>query len=338
MRIAIHRRAFRESVPPPMVAAPVWRRARAAAADVRRAGWLFTPTCTCTRNIRARPAATSISSISRIGRARKGIAVVGTGDFVHPGWLAELKGKLEPAEPGLFRLNDEIEAGVARTLPASCRAPVRFMLEVEISTIYKKGERTRKIHHLIYVPDFATVDRIAARLARIGNIASDGRPILGLDFARPARDHARGEPGRLPGAGAYLDAVVRRARLAVGLRFDRRMLRRPRRSHLRGRDRALVRSGDELAGIVPRPLPPHLQFRRAFARQARARGDALRPARSTTSRSAARSRPATATAARSSSSPRRASITSTATASAACGSRRRKPLPTTGAARPAASR
>ena len=55
------------------------------------------------------------------------------------------------------------------------------MLEVEISTIYKKGDRTRKIHHLIYAPDFATVDRISARLARIGNIASDGRPILGLD-------------------------------------------------------------------------------------------------------------------------------------------------------------
>ena len=67
------------------------------------------------------------------------------------------------------------------TLPAPCRVPVRFMLEVEISTIYKKGDRTRKIHHLIYAPDFETVDRMSARLARIGNIASDGRPILGLD-------------------------------------------------------------------------------------------------------------------------------------------------------------
>ena len=55
------------------------------------------------------------------------------------------------------------------------------MLEVEISTIYKKGDRTRKVHHLIYAPDFATADRMSARLARIGNIASDGRPILGLD-------------------------------------------------------------------------------------------------------------------------------------------------------------
>jgi ATP-dependent DNA helicase UvrD/PcrA len=113
--------------------------------------------------------------------ARKGIAVVATGDFTHPAWSAELKQKLVPAEPGLYRLAPDIETALARTLPAACRTPVRFMLEVEISTIYKKGDKTRKIHHLIYAPDFPTVDRISARLARIGNIASDGRPILGLD-------------------------------------------------------------------------------------------------------------------------------------------------------------
>jgi uncharacterized protein (TIGR00375 family) len=112
---------------------------------------------------------------------RKGIAVVATGDFTHPAWAAELKAKLVPDTPGLFRLSDEIEKEIADQLPAACRRRVRFMLSVEISTIYKKGERTRKIHHLIYAPDFATVDRISARLARIGNIASDGRPILGLD-------------------------------------------------------------------------------------------------------------------------------------------------------------
>lgn len=113
--------------------------------------------------------------------ARKGIAVVGTGDCVHPAWLAELKEKLVPDGTGLFRLRPEIEAAVAATLPASCRAGVRFMLSTEISTIYKKGEKTRKVHHLIYAPDFASVDRLAARLGAIGNIASDGRPILGLD-------------------------------------------------------------------------------------------------------------------------------------------------------------
>jgi DNA helicase-2/ATP-dependent DNA helicase PcrA len=113
--------------------------------------------------------------------ARKGIGVVGTGDFTHPAWRAELKEKLVPAEPGLFRLRPEIEQAVASGLPSACQTQARFMLSVEISTIYKKGEKTRKIHHLIYAPDFATVDRISERLARIGNIASDGRPILGLD-------------------------------------------------------------------------------------------------------------------------------------------------------------
>src|SRR5229473_1630359 len=112
---------------------------------------------------------------------RKGIGVVATGDFTHPAWRAELGDKLVAAEPGLYRLRDDIENAVMATLPAPCRNPVRFMLEVEISTIYKKGERTRKIHHLIYAPDLETVDRLSARLARIGNIASDGRPILGLD-------------------------------------------------------------------------------------------------------------------------------------------------------------
>src|SRR5439155_393481 len=112
---------------------------------------------------------------------RKGVGVVGTGDFTHPAWCAELKQKLVPAEPGLYRLRDDIEQAIAQTLPPTCRASVRFMLEVEISTIYKKADRTRKVHHLIYAPDFETVDRMSARLARIGNIASDGRPILGLD-------------------------------------------------------------------------------------------------------------------------------------------------------------
>lgn len=112
---------------------------------------------------------------------RKGIMVVGTGDFTHPAWRAELKSKLVPAEPGLFRLREEIEQGVMVQLPPACRGTVRFMLTVEISTIYKKGDKTRKIHHLLYAPDFDTADRIAASLGRIGNIASDGRPILGLD-------------------------------------------------------------------------------------------------------------------------------------------------------------
>jgi len=113
--------------------------------------------------------------------ARKGIGVVGTGDCVHPVWLAEIRDKLVPDGSGLFRLRPEIEKELWATLPPACRRPVSFMLSTEISTIYKKGDKTRKIHHLIYAADLDAADRLAASLARVGNIASDGRPILGLD-------------------------------------------------------------------------------------------------------------------------------------------------------------
>ena len=115
---------------------------------------------------------------------KKGIGIVGTGDFTHPAWRAELKEKLVPAEPGLFRLRPDLERAVEERLPPACRSActaVRFMLSVEISTIYKKFDKTRKIHHLIYTPDFDSTDRVVDSLSRIGNLHSDGRPILGLD-------------------------------------------------------------------------------------------------------------------------------------------------------------
>ncbi|HZD72034.1 MAG TPA: endonuclease Q family protein, partial [Actinomycetes bacterium] len=129
---------------------------------------------------------------------RKGIAVVGTGDFTHPAWFEQLRDNLVPAEPGLFRLREDLDRGVERTLPPSCRRPVRFMLSVEISTIYKRGERTRKVHHLIYLPDLEAAASFNRRLGRIGNITSDGRPILGLD----SRDLL--EIALESGAGSYL--------------------------------------------------------------------------------------------------------------------------------------
>ncbi|MER6990316.1 UvrD-helicase domain-containing protein [Saccharopolyspora hirsuta] len=112
---------------------------------------------------------------------RKGITLVGTGDVTHPAWFAHLREVLEPAEPGLFRLREELDREMTRSQPANCEGPVRFMLSVEISTIYKYGERTRKVHHLCYLPDFAAAEEFNRRLGRIGNLGSDGRPILGLD-------------------------------------------------------------------------------------------------------------------------------------------------------------
>jgi len=111
----------------------------------------------------------------------KGITVVGTGDFTHPGWMAEIAEKLVPAEPGLFKLKDVLEKECEKQLPFSDPAPVRFMLSCEISSIYKKDGQVRKVHNLLFAPSVDVALQIAGRLERIGNIASDGRPILGLD-------------------------------------------------------------------------------------------------------------------------------------------------------------
>ncbi|MBN1282741.1 MAG: hypothetical protein JXA24_03075 [Proteobacteria bacterium] len=99
---------------------------------------------------------------------RKGIAVVGTGDFTHPAWFGEIRRKLSGDGSGLFTLRGD-DSGV------------RFILSVEISTIYKKGDAVRKVHHVICVPSFEAAEKISRALGRIGNISSDGRPILGLD-------------------------------------------------------------------------------------------------------------------------------------------------------------
>jgi len=111
----------------------------------------------------------------------KGITVVATGDCTHPVWLAEIKAKLVPAEAGLFQLRNEIASECDKQIPLSCRGQVRFILESEISSIYKKNGKVRKNHNLVFLPDLETAERFNAKLDKIGNIKSDGRPILGLD-------------------------------------------------------------------------------------------------------------------------------------------------------------
>ncbi len=111
----------------------------------------------------------------------KGINVVGTGDFVHPGWMKELKEQLEPAEEGLFKLKTKYAQTVSDRLPPACRGQVRFMLSCEISNIYKRLDKVRKVHNVVFAPDFAAAEKIQSQLGNIGNIYSDGRPILGLD-------------------------------------------------------------------------------------------------------------------------------------------------------------
>jgi DNA helicase-2/ATP-dependent DNA helicase PcrA len=111
----------------------------------------------------------------------KGIQVVATGDFTHPGWMEELKQKLEPGADGFLHVKPEFLSAVTKQVPAHSRGAVRFVLSGEISNIYKRDGKVRKVHNLVYAPDFATAGAIQARLEEIGNIRSDGRPILGLD-------------------------------------------------------------------------------------------------------------------------------------------------------------
>ncbi|MBU1291965.1 endonuclease Q family protein [Patescibacteria group bacterium] len=118
----------------------------------------------------------------------KGIKVLGTGDFTHHLWLKELKEKLEPAEPGLFKLKKKIQITSKKDdwLPDNSNGDdqdqaTRFLLSGEISCIYSKNNRVRKIHVIILAPSFKVVEKINTRLGWIGNIKSDGRPILGLD-------------------------------------------------------------------------------------------------------------------------------------------------------------
>lgn len=91
----------------------------------------------------------------------KGLNLVGTGDFTHPGWLSELKEKLEPLGNGLYRYNG-----------------VLFVLTVEVSTIYEYGGKTRKIHHVILAPDFETVEQLNDIFGNWGSLESDGRPVF----------------------------------------------------------------------------------------------------------------------------------------------------------------
>ena len=104
----------------------------------------------------------------------KGIKVLGTGDFTHPKWLEEIKKQLEPAEPGLFKL-------------CASDSSTRFILTSEISCIYSKGGKVRKIHIIVFAPSISAVEKINLKLSQIGNLKADGRPILGLDAKELAK-------------------------------------------------------------------------------------------------------------------------------------------------------
>ena len=112
----------------------------------------------------------------------KGINVIGTGDCIHPGWFSELKEKLELAENGLYKLKKEFQIPFTQNQYAKIsQQEVYFLLTTEISSIYKKNNQVRKVHNVCVFPDFEAVSKMQDKLEKIGNIRSDGRPILGLD-------------------------------------------------------------------------------------------------------------------------------------------------------------
>ncbi|MDD5569418.1 MAG: endonuclease Q family protein [Candidatus Pacebacteria bacterium] len=116
---------------------------------------------------RATSKATDLENIDKWAKI-KGVQLISCGDFTHPQWFKNLQDNLEPAEPGLFNLKGSSSG-------------VKFILTTEISCIYTKGGKVRKIHVVVFAPSLEAVEKINQKLGSIGNIRSDGRPILGLD-------------------------------------------------------------------------------------------------------------------------------------------------------------
>ena len=117
----------------------------------------------------------NIEELDRWARI-KGIDVLGTGDFTHPAWFRELQEKLEPAEEGLYKLKiPNPKHQISNKSQAT-----RFILTVEVSSIYSQGGKVRRIHNIIFAPSFEAVAKLNRKLGEVGNLRADGRPILGL--------------------------------------------------------------------------------------------------------------------------------------------------------------
>lgn len=112
---------------------------------------------------------------------KKGLSIVGTGDFTHPAWLEEIRETLVEDGSGFLELRSDLRRRVEARVPKACAGRVKFVLQTEVSCVYKYGGRLRKVHNLVLFPTLRDVERFNASLARIGNLRSDGRPILGLD-------------------------------------------------------------------------------------------------------------------------------------------------------------
>ena len=123
----------------------------------------------------------NIPSLARWGQL-KGIQIMGTGDFTHPLWQAELHHYLQEVEQGLFALKPQFQKEVSEQTFDLCKSEQRFLLTAEIATIFRRNKRVYKLHSLVLAPSFQAMEKISSILGAIGNIVSDGRPILSLDI------------------------------------------------------------------------------------------------------------------------------------------------------------
>ena len=109
----------------------------------------------------------------------KGVSLLGTGDWTHPFYFAGLKQKLKPTGFGLFTLKKEFKESAA-IVDNGSHEEVHFMLTTEVSNIFSQGGKVRKIHTLIFAPNFSAVEGINDKLRSLGKLGSDGRPIFGF--------------------------------------------------------------------------------------------------------------------------------------------------------------
>jgi len=112
---------------------------------------------------------------------KKGITVISAADFTHPAWFKELREKLEPAEQGLYKLKNRDTRAPTPKNSRNGESGTRFILTTEISCVYTKGGRGRRVHLILFAPSLEIVEKINTQLGWVGNLKSDGRPIIGID-------------------------------------------------------------------------------------------------------------------------------------------------------------
>ena len=251
----------------------------------------------------------------------KGVQVVGTGDCTHPEWLKEMAAKLEPVAAGTYVL----KAGLALPLDLQGPAwpevpPVRFVITGEVSAIYKKAGRVRKVHLLLLLPSLEAAAKALPTPGPPGQRGL-GRPPHPGAGCQISPGTGAGDRPPIPGdPGPYLDPLVFGVGQQKRLRLPGRVFRRQPGPHLCPGDRALLRPGHELAGGGPGPFPAGLQLRRPFPPETGPGGQPLYRAPHLPGPGPGPAEPERALPAPWNSSPRKANTTWTATATAACAS------------------